>query len=539
LGRVLKLAGSIAVVELDTSLGELIFLGEENLLGEVLRVEGKTAIVQAFDDLTGVKPGEPAKNTGNLLEFELGPGMLNGVFDGLQRNLVPKGDELFLKRGKGLGGLEQKPWNFKPIVKKGDDIVPGQAIGVVTEGPIQHRILAQLQKPGKVDEIYDGKYKPRDTVAIIGGKEITMSHRWPVRKPRPGARLVPEDLFITGQRVIDTLFPLAMGGSGLVPGGFGTGKTQLLFQFVKHAPVEVVVYVGCGERGNEIIQLMHELQELKKGEMKLIERTIFLANTSNMPVAARSASIFAGITVAEYFRDQGKHVVCVVDSLTRWAEAEREVASRMGIMPGEGGYPPYMSTQLAEFFERSGMVETPQGPGSVTLVASVSPTGGDITEPVTQAAMKTAGSILVLNNKLAYQRHYPAIDWIKSFSNYKHKHQAIRLEMLRILAQASDLERLAGIVGIENLTTDQRLLLWYSEVLKEGFLRQSAFHPIDKFCPHEDQIKIVEMLVNFYKYSRKKMIIPEELFEELVAAKFLRGDELSKHTKKVLSHVEA
>jgi V/A-type H+-transporting ATPase subunit A len=538
-GRILKLAGSIVVVELDTSLGELVFLGDENLLGEVLRVEGKTAIVQAFDDLTGLRPGEPAKNTGSLLEFELGPGMLNRVFDGLQRSLEPKGEEIFLKRGKGLGGLEQTQWSFKPIVKKGDEIKPGQAIGVVKEGPIDHLIVPKLSKKSVVNEIYDGKFKPKDIVAVIEGNETTMSHGWPVRKIRPGMKLVPEELFITGQRVIDTLFPLALGGSGLVPGGFGTGKTQLLFQFVKHAPVEVVLYVGCGERGNEIVQLLHELQELKKGEMKLIERTILLANTSNMPVAARSASIFAGITIAEYFRDQGKHVLCVVDSLTRWAEAEREVSSRMGIMPGEGGYPPYMSTQLAKFFERSGMIETPQGPGSVTLVASVSPTGGDITEPVTQAAMKTAGSILVLNNKLAYQRHYPAIDWIKSFSSYKHKHESIRLEMLRILAQASDLERLAGIVGIENLTPDQRLLLWYSEVLKEGFLRQNAFHPIDKFCPHKDQINLVKMLVDFYKSSRNKMMIPEKLFEELVAAKFMRGNELEKHSEKVISHVEA
>lgn len=539
MGRILKLSGSIAVVELDTSLGELIFLGEENLLGEVLRVEGRTAIVQAFDDLTGLRPGEPAKNTGRLLEFELGPGMLNQIFDGLQRNLKPKGNEIFLKRGKGLGGLEEIPWPFKPTVKKGQEVTPGQAIGVVKEGPINHLIVPLLAKKAVVNEIHEGKFKPKDTVAIIGDERIPLSHNWPVRKTRPGKKLVPEELFVTGQRVIDTLFPLAIGGSGLVPGGFGTGKTQLLFQFVKNAPIDVVIYVGCGERGNEIVQLMHELQELKKDDMKLIERTILIANTSNMPVAARSASIFAGITTAEYFRDQGKHVLCIVDSLSRWAEAEREVASRMGIIPGEGGYPPYMSTQLAEFFERSGLIETPQGPGSVTLVASVSPTGGDITDPVTQAAMKTAGSILVLNSKLAYQRHYPAVDWIKSFSSYKHKHESLRYEMLRILAQASDLERLAGIVGLENLTPDQRLILWYSDVLKEGFLRQSAFHPIDRFCPHDDQIKLTDMLLKFYNYSKKKMMIPEQLFEQLVTAKLKRGKELEAHSREVLVHVEA
>lgn len=539
MGRILSLSGSIVVVELDTSLGELVFLGEENLLGEVLRVEGNTAIVQAFDDLTGLRPGEPAKNTGRLLEFQLGPGMLNGVFDGLQRDLKPKGDEIFLKRGKGLGGLKDALWQFKPTVKKGQPVKPGQAIGAVKEGPLEHLIVPLLEKEGIVTQISEGKFKPNDIVAVIDGKDVPLSHYWPVRKIRPGTKLVPEELFITGQRVIDTLFPLAIGGSGLVPGGFGTGKTQLLFQFVKNAPIDVVLYVGCGERGNEIVQLLHELQELERDGMKLIERTILLANTSNMPVAARSASIFAGITVAEYFRDQGKHVLCIVDSLSRWAEAEREVASRMGIMPGEGGYPPYMSTQLSEFFERAGLVETPNGPGSVTLVGSVSPTGGDITDPVTQAAMKSAGAILILNSKLAYQRHYPAVDWIKSFSNYQHKHETLRHEMLRILAQASDLERLAGIVGLENLTPDQRLLLWYGDVLKQGFLQQSAFHPIDKFCPHEDQIKLMHMLVTFYRHSQKKMLIPENLFESLVSAKTMRGDDLDKHSQGVISHVEA
>lgn len=539
MGKLLKIVGSIAEVELNTSLGELVFLGEEKLLGEVLRVEGTKAIVQAFDDLTGLRPGEPAVGTGRLLEFELGPGMLNNVFDGLQRIMKPKGDEIFIKRGLGLGGLPDKKWKFIPKVKKGRDVVGGEMIGIVNEGPIKHNIIVPPDVRGKVDEIHEGIFSLNESIAVVDEQEIHLSHRWPVRTMRPGKRIVPNDMFITGQRVVDTLFPIALGGSGLVPGGFGTGKTQLLFQLVRYAPVELVIYVGCGERGNEIEQLLNELNELERDGMKIANRTVVLANTSNMPVAARSASIFAGITMAEYFRDQGKHVLLVVDSLSRWAEAEREVASRMGIMPGEGGFPPYMSTQLAEFFERAGLVETPQGPGSATLIASVSPTGGDITEPVTQAAMKTAGSILVLNSRLAYSRHYPAIDWLKSFSNYRHEHHDVRTALMNILSQASELEKLVGIVGVENLAQEQRLLLWYSEVLKETFLRQNAYHPIDKFCPFEDQIKLAKMLLNFYKHTRNRGIIPTQLYETLVSSKFKREDELEQHVKRVMEGVEA
>ena len=526
MGRILKLSGSIAVIELDTRLGEMIYLGEEKLLGEVLRVEGNTAIVQSFEDLTGLRPNEPAVGTGRLLEFQLGPGMLTRVFDGLQRSMEAQGDDIFLKRGKGLGGIPDSKWKFEPSVKKGDMIQPGQAIGSVQEGPIDHKILPHPGVKGEIEAIKKGTFGLKETVAIIGGIEVQLSHQWPVRKPRYLPKLPPTELFVTGQRVIDMLFPLTVGGSALVPGGFGTGKTQLLFQLVRYAPIDIVIYVGCGERGNEIIQLMTELNELEREGMKLSNRTILIANTSNMPVAARSASIFAGITVAEYFRDQGKNALLVTDSLSRWAEAEREVASRMGIIPGEGGYPPYMATQLAEFFERSGKCMTPQGKGSVTLISSVSPTGGDITEPVTQAAMKTAGSILVLNNKLAYRRHYPAIDWTKSFSNYRHEHEPERLELQRILSEASELEKLAGIVGLDNLSDQQQVHLWFSELIKEAFLRQNAFHPIDKFCPHEDQVKISRALLHSFKKARDAMHIPHELYEKMVNSKLSRGEQL-------------
>ena len=497
----------------------VVRVGEAALPGEVIRLDGEMATIQVYEDTAGLKVGEPVLDTGRPLEVELGPGLLGRIFDGTQRPLevlARDGDEPFgrplLPRGVDVPSLDrERSWTFEPHVEEGTAVAPGDLLGVVAETrALEHRVLVPPHLSGQISKVRSGPARLEEPIVWIDGQPVTMLSRWPVRDPRPFAeRLDPSTPLITGQRAIDVLVPIARGGAATIPGGFGTGKTVLQQSLAKWAHADVVVYVACGERGNELTEVLQEFPELvdPRSGASLMERTILIANTSNMPVAAREASIYTGITVAEYFRDQGYDVALMADSTSRWGEALREVSSRLEEMPAEEGYPAYLSSRLAEFYERAATVRclgADQREGSVSIVGAVSPAGGDFSEPITQHSLRLAGTFWALDTALARQRHFPAIDWNRSYTLYDlagwfarevapdwDEH---RVWVRDLLQREAQLLEVVQLLGTDTLAPPERVVLRTGRLLREDFLQQSAFDEQDAYCDPRKQLAMLRAI---------------------------------------------
>ena len=521
-GGIIKIAGPAVIARGMTGarMYDIVHVGKERLIGEIIRLDGDTAFVQVYEDTSGLYIGEPVESTGQPLAVELGPGLLFGVFDGIQRPLKDirqqKGD--FIERGASAVALDrEKRWTFTPAVKVGDEVGPGDVIGEVQEFGLVHRIMVPPDAAGaRVKEIRGGAVRVTDVVGRLeDGRELRLMHTWPVRFSRPLVqRLEPREPLVTGQRIIDVLFPVAQGGTAAIPGPFGAGKTVMQQTLSKWADADVIIYVGCGERGNEMTHVLDEFPKLEdpRTGRPLMERTIIIANTSNMPVAAREASVYTGITMAEYWRDQGYKVALMADSTSRWAEAMREISSRLEEMPAEEGYPPYLSSRLAAFYERAGRVVcqgAPERRGSVTVVGAVSPPAGDLSEPVTQATLRMVGTFWSLEGSLAHRRHFPAIHWLRSYSLYSslfrqwykenlpEDFETLRDRALALLQQEAELQEIVQLVGPDALQDDQRLVIEAGKMLREDFLQQSAFGD-DAFSPFPKSYGILKAILTFY-----------------------------------------
>ncbi len=554
---------------------EVVYVGEEKLIGEIVRIEGDKAIIQVYEPTGGVKAGEPVERTGEPLSAELGPGLLGQVLDGLGRPLeviAEKAGGPFITRGIKAPTLPRdKKWKWTPLVKPGDDVIAGDVLGTVPEGSVTHKIMLPptIEKAKVIEVLPEGDYTIEEPVVVvehIGGKEeVKMYHKWPVRTPRPfREKLAPVELLVTGQRVIDTFFPIVKGGTSAVPGGFGTGKTVTLHQISKWADADVVVYVGCGERGNEMTDLLHTFPKLvdPKSGRPLLDRSVLIANTSNMPVPAREASIFMGITYAEYYRDMGLHVVLTADSTSRWAEALRELSSRLEEIPSERGYPAYLPDYIASFYERAGRIKV-QGRrdelGSVAVIGAVSPSGGDLNEPVTQHTMRYVGAFWALDKDLAFKRHFPSINWLRSFSKYTgglrewwikntgHDMMAYRDKAMALLQRASSLEEVARVVGEAALSDENRLVLLSAELIKEGFLVQNAFHEVDTYCSPKKQALLLKTLLEFYDRARPMIDagVPISRISEMKSLgllrrlKFVPEEDFENAVKEAIAQLEA
>jgi V/A-type H+/Na+-transporting ATPase subunit A len=525
-GRLVRIAGPTASVRGLPGVGmnEIVRVGEEHLLGEVVRIDGDVATVQVYEDTDGLRPGEPAEATGGPLAAELGPGLLGMVFDGVQRPLSPlaalEGD--WLRRGASLPALDRKRlWEFRPALRVGDEIRGGMVMGtaVPVDAPASRpeKVLTPPVSGGRVASVHEGHVREEDPVVLLdGGRSLSMMHKWPVRRARPVLRrLRPDVPFLTGQRVLDCFFPVASGGTAIVPGGFGTGKTVLEQSLARHGAADVIVYVGCGERGNEMAEVLDEFPRLTDPHTgaPLLSRTVLVVNTSNMPVAAREASIYFGATLAEYFRDQSLRVALMIDSTSRWAEALREISSRLEEMPGEEGYPTSLASRAAQFYERAGRVVplSGEGEGAVTVVGAVSPPGGDFSEPVTQASLRASGALWALSPDLAHRRHFPAVDWSLSYSLDAPRLEAwfareagpewlpLRDEAMRLLQRERELQEIAQLVGIEALQDAERVVLESARLLREGFLRQSALLPADASSPPGKTLAMLRAFLHFHR----------------------------------------
>ncbi|MDC0193978.1 V-type ATP synthase subunit A [Candidatus Nitrosopelagicus sp.] len=517
----------------DAKMYETVSVGDAKLIGEVIRLTGDVAFIQVYESTSGLKPGEPVVGTGNPLSVLLGPGIIGQIYDGIQRPLKDLADKSgsFIGRGITTTPVDMtKKYHFTPTVSVGDEIEPGNIIGTVPESSlIEHKILVPPNHVGgKITKIVsEGDYDLETEIAVVekDGQTVPlkMYHKWPVRSPRPYLkRYDPTIPLLTGQRVIDTFFPLAKGGTGSIPGAFGTGKTVTLHQIAKWADSQVVVYIGCGERGNEMTEVLVEFPELKdpRTGKPLMDRTVLVANTSNMPVAAREASIYTGVTIAEYYRDMGYDVVLVADSTSRWAEALREMSGRLEEMPAEEGYPSYLASRLAEFYERAGRVRasgSPERDGSVSLVGAVSPSGGDFTEPVTTHTMRFIKTFWALDAKLAYSRHYPSINWMNSYSGYladiakwwseniSDDWLKLRGETYGILQREDTLKEIVRLLGPEALPDEEKLILEVARMIKIGILQQNSFDDVDTYCSPEKQFKLMKLLVDFYNQGQQAL----------------------------------
>jgi V/A-type H+/Na+-transporting ATPase subunit A len=513
---------------------ETVEVGESKLIGEVIRLTGDVAFIQVYESTSGLKPGEQVVGTGQPLSVLLGPGIIGRIYDGIQRPLddIAEKSGAFIGRGITTSPVDMtKKFKFNPTVKKDDTIFGGSILGTVEETPLlTHNILVPPNYPeATITEIVkEGDYDLEDVIAQAKSKnadkiELKMYHKWPVRKPRPYAeRYDPTVPLVTGQRIIDTYFPIAKGGTGAIPGGFGTGKTVTLHQIAKWADSKVVVYIGCGERGNEMTEVLVEFPHLidPRSQRPLMERTVLVANTSNMPVAAREASIYTGVTIAEYYRDMGYDVVLVADSTSRWAEALREMSGRLEEMPAEEGYPSYLASRLAEFYERAGRVRalgSPDRSGSVTIVGAVSPSGADFTEPVTTHTIRFIKTFWALDTRLAYSRHYPSINWMQSYSGYLEDISKwwkenvspdwydLRAESYHILQREDTLKEIVRLLGPEALPDEEKLVMEVARMLKIGILQQNSFDKVDTYCGPVKQLKLVRLMVKFYKESQKAL----------------------------------
>jgi V/A-type H+-transporting ATPase subunit A len=498
---------------------DVVLVGHEKLMGEVIRLEGEKSTIQVYEDTSGIMPGEPVENTGASLSVELGPGLLRSIYDGIQRPLPVLQDSMgdYILRGVTAPGLDHTvKWDFKATSKAGDKVNGGDILGTVQETPtIVHKILVPPKVSGKIKSIKKGKYTVDDVIGTLeDGTKLQLMHKWPVREPRPFSRKHPPDIpLVTGTRTLDGLFPIAKGGTAAIPGGFGTGKTVTQQTLAKWSDAQVVVYVGCGERGNEMTEVLTEFPHLKdpKTGGPLMDRTVLIANTSNMPVAAREASVYTGITLAEYYRDQGYDVSLMADSTSRWAEAMREISSRLEEMPGEEGYPAYLASRLSEFYERAGRVETMAGDdGSVTVIGAVSPAGGDFSEPVTQNTLRIVKVFWALDSKLAQKRHFPAINWLTSYSLYNrvlgdwYSENASKkwgdniATTMAVLQEEAELQEIVQLVGSDALPEDQQLTLEVARLLREFYLQQNAFHDVDTYCKINVQAEFLDVIL-YYK----------------------------------------
>lgn len=509
----------VTAVNLDAHMYDVVKVGTEKLMGEVIKIKGDDVIIQVYEDTSGIKPGEPVENTGLSLSVELGPGLLTSIYDGIQRPLEVLVEKMgsFIERGVTAPGLShEKKWEFVPVVKAGDVAKPGMIIGTVQETNIVHKVMIPPRSEGgKVKEIKSGSYTIDDVICILeNGEEITMMQKWPVRVPRPVTeKLNPTIPLITGLRILDGLFPVAKGGTAAIPGPFGSGKTVTQQSLAKWSDAEIVVYIGCGERGNEMTEVLTEFPELEdpKTGRPLMERTVLIANTSNMPVAAREASVYTGITIAEYFRDMGYDVSLMADSTSRWAEAMREISSRLEEMPGEEGYPAYLAARLSEFYERAGLVNTlNKDSGSITVIGAVSPPGGDFSEPVTQNTLRIVKCFWALDAKLSQRRHFPAINWLNSYSlyldslgsyydeNVSPEWNPLRTWAMEVLQKEAELQEIVQLVGSDALPDEQQVTIEVARMLREIFLQQNAYDPVDTYC---DMVKQFDILKAIRYYS--------------------------------------
>jgi len=561
-GRIIKVSGPLVVAEGmdEANVYDVVKVSENKLIGEIIEMRGDKASIQVYEETTGIGPGEPVYTTGEPLSVELGPGLVTTMFDGIQRPLdaIREVGGDFLTRGIDLPGLDrEKKWHFTPTVKVGDEVGPGDVIGTVQEtAVVLHKIMVPPGISGRVKSIEEGEFTVVDTVCVLEGDkeyELQMMQKWPVRRGRPYIKkLDPDEPLITGQRVIDTFFPAAKGGTAAVPGPFGSGKTVVQHQLAKWADAEIIVYVGCGERGNEMTDVLMEFPEIKDprtGE-SLMNRTILIANTSNMPVAAREASIYTGITIAEYFRDMGYSVAIMADSTSRWAEALREMSGRLEEMPGDEGYPAYLASRAAEFYERAGKVVClgkDNRVGALTVIGAVSPPGGDISEPVSQATLRIVKVFWGLDSSLAYRRHFPAINWLNSYSLYQNKvdqwmdknidpeFSKNRIKAMTLLQEESSLQEIVRLVGRDSLSEGDQLKLEAAKSIREDFLQQNAFHEEDTYTSLNKQNLMLKMVLAFYDEGKRaldngvylKEILDLPVREKIARAKFIGEDRVS------------
>jgi len=569
-GEIVKISGPLVVARgiPGARMFDVVRVGKERLIGEILEIRSDLSSIQVYEDTSGLKPGEPVESLYYPLSVELAPGLLGNIYDGIQRplDIIRAKEGEFITRGVEVEAIDRtKEWDFKPEVKEGDTIEEGDILGTVQETEIiEHRILVPVGVKGKVKKIHSGKAKVEDVIAVVetdreGEKEIRMLQRWPVRKMRPyREQLESEEPLITGQRVIDTFFPIAKGGTACIPGPFGSGKTVIQHQLSKWADAEIIVFVGCGERGNEMTDVLREFPQLKdpRTGKPLMQRTILIANTSNMPVAAREASIYTGITLAEYYRDMGYNVALMADSTSRWAEALREMSGRLEEMPGEEGYPAYLPSRLAEFYERAGRVITlgkDKRVASISAIGAVSPPGGDLSEPVTQATLRTVRVFWALVAELAYQRHFPAIHWLRSYSlylddlkNYFTKEIApdwmeLREKAMALLQKEYELQETVRLVGIDVLSPRDRIALEAARSIREDFLQQFAFHEVDTYSPLKKQYLMLRLVLDYYDLcieALKKGISLERLInlpvrEEIARAKYIPNEQAEERIEKL------
>lgn len=542
---------------------EMVVVGEKKLIGEVISIEGDLGTVQVYEDTTGLKRNEEITSTGAPLSLKLGPGLLSNMFDGIERPLNKIKDEYgnFMPEGIGLISLdEEKLWDVKFLVKKGEKVKGGQIFGEVEETEIiTHRLLIPVDVNGEiVDIVQDGSYNIEKVLLRVKNEEgividVKMYQNWPVRIPRPvKERLKIDKLLVTGQRIFDVFFPIAKGGTAALPGGFGTGKTMTQHQIAKYCDADIIVYIGCGERGNEMTEVLEDFPKLidPNTGRPLMERTVLIANTSNMPVAAREASIYTGITIAEYFRDMGYDVAIMADSTSRWAEALREISGRLEEMPAEEGFPPYLPSRIAGFYERAGYVKTLGNElGSVTIIGAVSPQGGDFSEPVTENTKRYVNVFLGLDKELAYARHYPAINWLTSYSKYSDELKedymeligkdvvTLKNKMMKILFEEDKLQEIVMLIGEDVLPDDQRLTLFVAKMIKVGFLQQNAFNKIDSYVPLLKQYKMLEVIKEFYDLGLESVkknipineITSSDIYTKIVGMKYnIENDKLEK-----------
>ncbi|MFC1568214.1 V-type ATP synthase subunit A [Candidatus Margulisiibacteriota bacterium] len=522
-GKIIKVAGPLVVAQgvPKARMADVVKVGDKGLIGEIIELKGDLASIQVYEETAGIGVGDPVATTGLPLSVELGPGLISSIYDGIQRPLqvIQERSGAFIERGIAVNALDRrKKWAFTPKVKTGDKVKPGDILGVVQETQlVEHRILVPPAISGKVDDIKSGSFTVTQTIARVAGKDISMLQRWPVRKPRPFATKLPvQEPLITGQRIIDTLFTIGKGGTACIPGPFGSGKTVVQHQLAKWANADIVLFIGCGERGNEMTDVLIEFPELKdpRTGRPLMERTVLIANTSNMPIAAREASIYTGATIAEYYRDMGYNVSLSADSTSRWAEALREMSGRLEEMPGEEGYPAYLGARLADFYERAGYgvcLGSDQRKGSFTIVGSVSPPGGDLSEPVVQNTLRIVKVFWGLDYALAHKRHFPAINWLLSYSLYLNNMEdyfkanvaedwsKVRNEAMRLLSEEAELEEIVRLVGVDALSAREQLILFASKSIREDFLYQGAFDPVDQFASLKKQYHILRVIVTLYK----------------------------------------
>ena len=580
MGKIVKVSGPLVVASglSEANMADVVRVGEQRLIGEILTMSGDSAAIQVYEETSGLGPGAEVVTTGAPLSVELGPGLIENIYDGIQRPLEvirQKTGGNFLPRGEEVPALDRdKKWDFTAVAKAGDHLIGGDVLGTVQETPsILHKIMMPPKMSGTVKEIRSGSFTVEDVVAVVETdrgetKELTMIQKWPVRVGRPYTKKYPPVTPLqSGQRIVDTFFPVAKGGTAAIPGPFGSGKTVMQHALAKWADVDLVVYIGCGERGNEMTDVLREFPELidpRTGE-SLMKRTVLIANTSDMPVAAREASIYTGITIAEYFRDMGYAVAVIADSTSRWAEALREMSGRLEEMPGEEGYPAYLPSRLAEFYERAGYVKTLNGAeGSVSVIGAVSPQGNDFSEPVTQNTKRFTRCFWALDKSLAYARHYPAINWNDSYSEYLgdlggwyydnvgHDFMSCRERIANLLLQENNLMQIVKLIGSDVLPDDQKLTIEIARVIRVGFLQQNAYHQDDTYVPLEKQLKMMETILYLYdkcaalvaKQVPVSRLLATGLFDELVQMKytvpnddFAKLDELHKQIDQKLAAV--